>query len=761
MDERTTRSGREDGTSAATISHDVSRQFEALRAELHASLGQLQGQPIHGLYPHASLLDYLRKLPVDLVFIANFQSCVDIVWGWMKEQQDRAEKIAHQQQQQAMMFQAQFEALRAELHASLGQLQGQPIHGLYPHAVKIYLEWDPTSGTDNESDDANVHNEATNTQQQPNIQPQIITTLLNNDAKFPYLKKDEYEVALTLKTKGGLELISFDDLYYNFKSLDVDVKGYTTFFSSQSAGLSHSAFVSSTKQQLAYKDFEHIEKLDLEEMHLKWQMAMLSVRVHKFEQKAGRKINFNKKESTRFNKKKVRCYKCQQRGHFARECQAKGGNDKHRYSSFKIKEIGKKEEDTKALITVDTLVDWTDHESERNRVIAAKEFGMIAGSDFEDLIKAGAAKIYNLITGADTKKANTADDAREFALMGIASEMSKDTLHFPQANLQDQAILHLLVAPVLAKRCHMEIVQVILQLIPTLFNQTLRLEQQLAYEDFEQIEKLDLKEMHLKWKMAMLSVRVHKFEQNARRKIDFDKKESTRFNKKKVRCYKCQQKGHFAIECQAKGGNNKHRYSSFKIKEIGKKEEDTKALITVDTLVDWTDHDSKRKRVIAAKEFGMIASCDFEDSIEEGAAKIYNLITRAEIEEANTTDDAREFALMGIASKVHNCPFGCDNKTGKVNIPPARPQTVHTGKPKVFSPVPAGRQHKPFLVPTDRGYSSSVSSFWWKSTARPMAYFSRPTSSYFHTYTPYVPTMSYTHMKYGGDRWVTAVKPSA
>nr|GEW33865.1 putative ribonuclease H-like domain-containing protein [Tanacetum cinerariifolium] len=340
----------------------------------------------------------------------------------MKEQQDRAEKIAHQQQQQAMMFQAQFEALRAELHASLGQLQGQPIHGLYPHAVKIYLEWDPTSGTDNESDDANVHNEATNTQQQPNIQPQIITTLLNNDAKFPYLKKDEYEVALTLKTKGGLELISFDDLYYNFKSLDVDVKGYTTFFSSQSAGLSHSAFVSSTKQQLAYKDFEHIEKLDLEEMHLKWQMAMLSVRVHKFEQKAGRKINFNKKESTRFNKKKVRCYKCQQRGHFARECQAKGGNDKHRYSSFKIKEIGKKEEDTKALITVDTLVDWTDHESERNRVIAAKEFGMIAGSDFEDLIKAGAAKIYNLITGADTKKANTADDAREFALMGIASE---------------------------------------------------------------------------------------------------------------------------------------------------------------------------------------------------------------------------------------------------------------------------------------------------------------------------------------------------
>nr|GFD42190.1 hypothetical protein [Tanacetum cinerariifolium] len=95
--------------------------------------------------------------------------------------------------------------------------------------------------------------------------------------------------------------------------------------------------------------------------------------------------------------------------------------------------------------------------------------------------------------------------------------------------------------------------------------------EQLAYEDFEQIEKLDLEEMDLKWQMDMLSVRVHKIDQKTRRKIDFDKKESAR----------------------AKGGNDKQRYSSFKIKEIGNKEEDSKALITVDTLVDWTDHDGE------------------------------------------------------------------------------------------------------------------------------------------------------------------------
>nr|GEU34945.1 hypothetical protein [Tanacetum cinerariifolium] len=258
-------------------------------------------------------------------------------------------------------------------------------------------------------------------------------------------------LSLTLKTKGGLKLLSFNDLYHKLKTLEVDVKGYTTFSSSQSAGPSHFAFVSTTSaskkmsygdslsysstmtytapsnsktsQQLAYEDFEQIEKLDLEEMDLKWQMDMLSVRVHKFEQKAGRKIDFDKKESDRFNNKKVRCYKCQQRGHFARECRAKGRNDKQRYSSFKIKEIGKNEEDLKALITVDTLVDWTYHDGESDGVIASKEFGMIAGCDIEDAIEKGAARIYNLIIGADTEEASTANDAGEFALMGVTFEV--------------------------------------------------------------------------------------------------------------------------------------------------------------------------------------------------------------------------------------------------------------------------------------------------------------------------------------------------
>ncbi|GKG26664.1 hypothetical protein Tco_0402367, partial [Tanacetum coccineum] len=64
------------------------------------------------------------------------------------------------------------------------------------------------------------------------------------------------QVALTLKTKDGLELLSFDDLYYKLKTLEVDIKGYSTFSSSQSAGPIHSAFVSTTSanKKMSYAD---------------------------------------------------------------------------------------------------------------------------------------------------------------------------------------------------------------------------------------------------------------------------------------------------------------------------------------------------------------------------------------------------------------------------------------------------------------------------------------------------------------------------
>ncbi|GJW75097.1 ribonuclease H-like domain-containing protein [Tanacetum coccineum] len=78
----------------------------------------------------------------------------------------------------------------------------------------------------------------------------------------------------------------------------------------------------SNTPQLDNQDLEQIDTDDLEEMDLKWQVAMLTMRVKRFLKKTERNLNFNGKETVGFDKKKVECYNCHGRGHFARKCRA-------------------------------------------------------------------------------------------------------------------------------------------------------------------------------------------------------------------------------------------------------------------------------------------------------------------------------------------------------------------------------------------------------------------------------------------------------
>ncbi|GJT30823.1 hypothetical protein Tco_0911098 [Tanacetum coccineum] len=65
--------------------------------------------------------------------------------------------------------------------------------------------------------------------------------------------------------------------------------------------------------QLDNEDLQQINPDDLEEMDLRWQMAMLTMRVRRFLKNIGRKITMNGTETIGFDKSKVECYNCHKR----------------------------------------------------------------------------------------------------------------------------------------------------------------------------------------------------------------------------------------------------------------------------------------------------------------------------------------------------------------------------------------------------------------------------------------------------------------
>nr|GEX55626.1 retrovirus-related Pol polyprotein from transposon TNT 1-94 [Tanacetum cinerariifolium] len=230
--------------------------------------------------------------------------------------------------------------------------------------------------------------------------------VLNKDANQKFLRSlpsSWSQVALIMRTKPGLNTLSFDDLYNNLSVFERDVKGTTA---SSSSNIQNAAFMStdntsstndvstiysvsspsvskspkegsssyidevirsfftnkSSAPQLDCDDLEQINDDDLEEIDLKWQVAMISIRIKKFHKRTGKKLQFDTRDTVGFDKTKVECFNCHKIRHFARDCRAKWNQDSRRRDED-IDWSGHVEEDTKNYAMMAYSNSGSDNES--------------------------------------------------------------------------------------------------------------------------------------------------------------------------------------------------------------------------------------------------------------------------------------------------------------------------------------------------------------------------------------------------------------
>ncbi|GJW86589.1 ribonuclease H-like domain-containing protein [Tanacetum coccineum] len=103
----------------------------------------------------------------------------------------------------------------------------------------------------------------------------------------------------------------------------------------------------------------------MEEIDLRWQMAMLTMRARRFLKDTGRKLTVNGNETIGFDKSKVECYNCHTRRHFVRECRAPRNQDNKNKESSR-RSVPVETSTSTTLVSCDGLggYDWSDQADE-------------------------------------------------------------------------------------------------------------------------------------------------------------------------------------------------------------------------------------------------------------------------------------------------------------------------------------------------------------------------------------------------------------
>ncbi|GJR15921.1 ribonuclease H-like domain-containing protein [Tanacetum coccineum] len=182
------------------------------------------------------------------------------------------------------------------------------------------------------------------------------------------------QIALIMRNKPDIDQTDIDDLYNNFKVYEDEIKRTSSSTSnSQNLAFLSSENTSSTNEVSTTSgnfgvntaggtnSSSQIDQDDLEELDIRWQVAMLTVRVQRFIQKTRRNLDFKGKQPITFDKSKVKCYNCHRKGHFAKECKSGRNQGKRSYGDNGRRNATTNKSSSQALVAQDGLggYDWS------------------------------------------------------------------------------------------------------------------------------------------------------------------------------------------------------------------------------------------------------------------------------------------------------------------------------------------------------------------------------------------------------------------